>query len=197
MCRWRVCPSSELASCLLQGAAQDLLFFCTARYNFAILSYNSTTGTVATEAAGDIRVSSSPGLYRAPCIGCVPFCARSLMAHSLMLLQTLTRYSSILMINSFPSFASINSVCGHLCGLVTARRSKRFCTQHVVCVLHLTGASFMFSYELTSASLNYTMLLFACPFPYSPIALFVTCNGSVVSGCDWSRGSPWSLVCNR
>ena len=52
--------SAHPSLCLLQGATQDLLFFCTARYNFVILSYNSTTGTVATEAAGDIRVSCLP-----------------------------------------------------------------------------------------------------------------------------------------
>lgn len=55
----------NFASCLLstlhpprplQGEQQDLLFFMTARYHLAVVSYNSTSGDLVTRAYGDVKV---------------------------------------------------------------------------------------------------------------------------------------------
>lgn len=61
----------------MQGYSQDVIFFCTAKYKFGILSYNASTGTVVTEANGDVRV----------CV-CVCLCVRarmSLLPHRMLL----------------------------------------------------------------------------------------------------------------
>ena len=39
-----------------QGYDRDLLFVCTARHKFAILSYDPVAGVVVTEANGDAKV---------------------------------------------------------------------------------------------------------------------------------------------
>jgi DNA damage-binding protein 1 len=51
--RSRACPS--FLTGFIQGFAQDLLFVCTARYKFALLSYDASKGTIVTEANGDVR----------------------------------------------------------------------------------------------------------------------------------------------
>lgn len=68
-------PLSILSWLLLhsQGESQDLLFFMTARYHLAVVSYDAATGDLVTRAYGDVKVGRKLPLTAPPVMFEQPF----------------------------------------------------------------------------------------------------------------------------